>query len=196
MKILARLFLLACVLFSSLFAGPFGLEKGQTAKSFGEKIKQTEKSVVSFSLSEPPKPHPFFTDYRIQISSKSGLAEVKAFSDAIASNSFGNQLRSAYEVLESALTKKYGNPKKVDFLQSGSIWNEPNEWMMALAKDERYLGCYWKATPDNQLPDGLSYIELSAYATSREKGLINVMYRFTNFGDIKEEEEKNAASSL
>ena len=85
---------------------------------------------------------------------------------------------------------------QVDFLQSGSIWNEPNEWMMALAKDERYLGCYWNATPDNQLPDGLSYIELSAYATSREKGLIKVMYRFTNFGDIKEEEEKNAASSL
>jgi hypothetical protein len=26
----------------------------------------------------------------------------------------------------------------------GSIWDEPNDWMMALRKQERFLAAYWK----------------------------------------------------
>jgi hypothetical protein len=105
-------------------------------------------------------------------------------------NSFGSQIKSTFKSIEEALVEKYGAvTKRYDFLQSGSIWNEPEDWAMALSKEERHLGSYWTFSPA-RTEDGVQSIFLNANALSSSKGYVSLDYESSNFDQCSKELNK------
>jgi hypothetical protein len=97
------------------------------------------------------------------------------------------ELHDAFEVMRSKLTAAYGGHVTMDTLLPGSIWSEPNEWMMGLLKKERVLGALWGTEQGSSLPTDLKSIGMMAFATTLDKGYITVEYYFTNFDSCEVE---------
>ena len=57
------------------------------------------------------------------------------------------------EEMKDKLAKKYGQPEEYDFLLTGSIWNEPNDWMNGIINGERSLIASWESSSNQTLPN-------------------------------------------
>ena len=90
-----------------------------------------------YTTKDLPKGNFKLTQYNLLITPKAGLCRIYGFTDTIYSNSFGNQLINEFEFFENALTKKYGNNEKYDFVRKDSIWNDTQDWMMGLLKKRK-----------------------------------------------------------
>lgn len=177
------LFLLVIFPASFCFAGPFGFDYGMSKQQIIRLVgrdavaKETEDTL---ELKTAPKPHSAFELYICVISPQKGLLKVGAIGVDVETSSSGFELRHSFDALEQALTDNYGTPEKTfDFLQAGSIWNEPQDWMMGLLKHDRVLAYYWSPKPG-----AIHHIEsigLEAKALSSEKGYIVLSYEFEGF---------------
>lgn len=166
--------------FSALsMAGPFGLEMGSSLADLKKQITLKPENIGLYTTQSVPIPHPDFQLYKLIISPNHGLCKIIAFSKNISTSIYGTELVSKFSNIESALTTKYGNPKKFDNLQPGSIWNEPQDWMMGLLKRERTLSSLW-TKEERTLPDNLQAIEIKAIAASTEQAGLMLTYEFTN----------------
>lgn len=160
-------------------AGPFGLGMGTPLAELNKQIKLKPEKPALYSTPSVPKEHPDFDDYRLVVTPVHGLCKIIAWSKVISTSVYGTELVSKFSDLENALTTKYGNPKRYDFLREGSIWNERRDWMMGLRKKERTLTSYW-TNEDRELPDNVQAIELEAMAISTEQAMIKLGYEFKN----------------
>jgi hypothetical protein len=163
---------------SALAAGPFGfdpsLAKEQILKMLGPSaIKEVKGDIYRFNTA--PQPHPDFEFYSV-IFSDSKVVKVSAYTKDIETNVYGDDLKAKFKDLSTALTAKYGTGDAVDTLRAGSIWKEPEDWMMGLVKDERTLTTFWKV--DN---GDLHAIMLEANGLSRNKGYISLQYEYVGF---------------
>ena len=129
-------------------------------------------------LTSAPKPHPAFEDYVLVFSPAQGLLKIGAFGKDIETTVFGTELRSAYQEMKVALAAAYGTPRAVEYLPSGSIWKEPEDWMMGLLKKERTISALWEGALKNNLND----IVLEALASSQTKGYLELTYEFVGWG--------------
>jgi len=190
------LFIVALLLSQPLLiAGPFGLKKGMRPDEIQGLRKVDGRGM--YELTEPPNPHPKLQKLRLIFSERSGLAKIIAASDLVSTSRYGEGLRAAYEELAEALAKKYGGgPKITEFLQPGSVWDEPNDWMTALTKDERYHFRMWSKANGLDLPDEIQGIMLRAVGMSAEAGMVFLAYEFDNFSDYTTEENEAAESAL
>jgi hypothetical protein len=164
--------------------------EGQIIEAVGQKVV-TEDRGDMLVLNTAPRAHPDFETYLLFVSSTKGLAKVASISKTIQTNSFGTELQSKFSEIEKALETKYGKPTKTfDFLMSGSIWHEPQEWTMALLKKERTLTAAWETLPGTT-------IIMDAHASSRELGYILVSYEFTSqFSTWTQEHDQKKNSSF
>jgi hypothetical protein len=181
MKRLATLAFLLLVA-NQVVAAQFGLESGASLEQI--KAITTLKQVKPFvySASKVPNGHAAFDDYRLLITPNQGLCKIVAWTPAITSNSFGETIKSKFSELFNALTEKYGNSKTYDFLREGSIWDDPQDWMMGLAKGDRTLTAYWDDEEKSSLPPDVESISLEAVGANSETGGISLTYEFKNFG--------------
>lgn len=161
------------------YAGPFGLTMGASLAELNKQIKLKPESLAVYSAPSLPNPHPDFDDYRLVITPDHGLCKVIAWSRLIETSVYGTQAASKFTSIEEALTTKYGNPKRLDFLMSGSIWNEQRDWMMGLLKKERTLMSYW-TNKEHELPDKVSTVMLETIALDKERALVHLIYEFKN----------------
>ena len=138
---LACLFLLS--LASSAFAGPFGLDMGMSKSQLGDSWRALESSPGYYVSKTPPKPHSAFDNYIVKLSATHGLCWIKAVGKDVSTNGYGTSLKSAFGDLRERLSAAYGNAKIDDFLVSGSIWDDPDDWMMGLARKDRYYMAQW-----------------------------------------------------
>lgn len=162
--------------------GPFGLARGMTPDAVIAKVGRA--SVKAFKgdllqLSTAPAPHPSFDEYSLVFSPNNGLLKIIASSKYIQTNGFGEEIKDLFSTIKAAITKTYGMPQAFDFLRTGSIWDEPRDWMAGLLKKERTLVAYWGGA----LPYGLQDISLEAAALSTEKGYLLLSYEFMGWGD-------------
>ncbi|WP_418126374.1 hypothetical protein ABL849_32145 (plasmid) [Variovorax sp. 375MFSha3.1] len=160
-------------------AGPFGLNAGDTVETVGKvaQLKPTEQQGV-YTVSRLPNGHPDLDSYRLIFGPATGLCRIAAWTPAAQSSAYGDEIRRDFRSWQEALTAKYGAPEKFDYLRSGSIWNEPKDWTMSLAKKERKLVAFWTPTPP---VDQVSRIAVEAIATSSGRYSINLEYEFDNF---------------
>ena len=187
-----------------VWEGPLGLKMGISLEELGRAIALKEpKQVALYGSDTAPSPHQAFESYIYTVAAGAGLCRITAVGKTVATNVFGNELRSEYASLKEALGTKYGKPTNdFDFLRQGSIWAEPNDWMTALLKKERSLAVYWNSGPDKQgirqisLPNDLAVIGLSAAANGPNSGFITVTYSFTNEGACLDEIKKSMNKSL
>lgn len=177
-----RKFMVLFVSFSvsmSAHSGPLGLEMGTPLAELKKAMKLNLEKPYLYSTPTVPKSHPDFNDYRLLVTPTHGLCKITAWSKDISTSVYGTELTSKYSSLEEALTTKYGIPKRYDYLRSGSIWNEPRDWMMALLKKERILGAFWDGK-GRDWPDNLHSVDLQAVALGTEHATIRLSYEFKN----------------
>ena len=193
-----RILLSAALLLSlsTALAGPLGLDMGQSLDALSKQMQLKKEREFVYSTSSTPKPHPDFETYNLIVTPEHGLCKLGAISKTFETSAYGEALKSKFNDIESALTEKYGKGSRMDFLKSGSIWNEPRDWMMGLRKDERVLTSYWKSEGDKQLPDNVQVVMLEAKALSGNSGWISLHYEFTNASACLDSMKKKRGSSL
>lgn len=165
--------------------GPFGLWMGMTENDFSEPLE--EIGLCKFLIPVVPTPHSAFEKYVCQITPKLGLSWIKAIGKTIETSSYGIELKSAFENMEQKLNKTYGKRERLDFLMHDSIWNEPRDWMQALANKERVLMSSWNKDSGATLADSLTSIALVTGVYDTSSGYIAIEYSFENGHKADEE---------
>lgn len=180
--------------------GPFGLEAGLTQKNIedmiGAKLKPLPDSVNLYTSDKLPKQNTDFEMYGLLISPKAGLCQIRAVGKNIDTDSYGLALKSRFEDLSSSLSSLYGKAETTDLLLAGSIWKEPQDWMMGLNKKERFLSATWKGTKETPLKNNIGAISIEARANSSAQGYVYLQYTFTNDDVCQAEIEGAKKSSL
>ncbi|HED5668876.1 TPA: hypothetical protein SCS24_004175 [Enterobacter kobei] len=180
--------------------GPFGLEAGLTQKNIedmiGAKLKPLPDSVNLYTSDKLPKSNADFEMYGLLISPKAGLCQIRAVGKNIDTDSYGLALKSRFEELSSSLSSLYGKAETTDLLLSGSIWKEPQDWMMGLNKKERFLSATWKGTQETPLKNNIGAISIEARANSSAQGYVYLQYTFTNDDVCQAEIDGAKKSSL
>lgn len=159
-------------------AGPFGLNMGMSIKQIDPQAKEVAPG--KYITTKVPKPHSSFEKYVVQVGKKNGLCWIKAIGKDIQTSSYGIELKSAFEEMNEKLTKAYGKGETTDLLMTGSIWNEPNDFMMALIKKERFLMTIWSTEKGSKVDGELKRLGLVASPGGRDKGYLSIEYSFTN----------------
>lgn len=180
--------------------GPFGLEAGLTQKNIedmiGANLKPLPDSVNLYTSDTLPKQNADFEMYGLLISPKAGLCQIRAVGKNIDTDSYGLALKSRFEDLSSSLSSLYGKAETTDLVLEGSIWKEPQDWMMGLNKKERFLSATWKGTKETPLKNNIDTISIEARANSSSKGYVYLQYSFTNNDVCQAEIEGAKKSSL
>jgi len=177
------------------FAGPFGFEPGQTQAQIEAKIGKLDATSqpMLFVTHGAPVPLEGIESYALMIGKEAGLCKVAAVGVNIKDDDQGTALRAAYDELKAALTEKYGRPSKVrEELASGSIRNEPDDFMMGLKLEERMHHAVW-SKPSSP---GVKAILLQARAMDGNIGYLNLIYEFPNFPDCSAGPEKRKTDAL
>lgn len=176
--------------FSGASAGPFGYDFDTfTPSAYGCGGQRG----TFYRCDNAPKPHPDMEYYIVQYAEGVGLCMIKGVSNNIRDTVYGDETRNKTDEIHNQLKIKYGSGKKLDFLRSGSIWDEPRDWMMGLTKEERAYAYLW------DLPnpiDGVSEIGLMARAARSDQGYIAVEFHSANTDACDEAESNDAASSF
>ena len=158
---------------------PFRLSLGMKLEDFSE-FMPVEVAPFKYRLDKPPKPHPAFEFYILQIAPESGLSWIKAIGNDIPTNGFGNSINSAFLEMEGKLKNTYGKCERTDLLLQGSIWNEPQDWMMALVKGERLLASHWEEKTGAKLTEAIESVFLVANGRDTDSGFIAIEYTLKN----------------
>jgi hypothetical protein len=175
-------------------AGPFGLEQGMTLQQIGGNAQQLAPG--KYKTTNVPKPHSAFDAYVLEIGPHSGLCWIKAIGKTVSTSVYGLELHSTFEDLKGRLTETYGSPDLMDRLMPGSIWHDPQDWMMALLKKERVLIAVWSQKSGARLPPDIKSVAISARALSPGSGDVAVEYAFTNETQCDAELTKAEDSAL
>lgn len=180
------------LIFTSQYAiaGPFGFDEVNfNLDSFG--CKQTKGSF--YKCSAIPKPHPDIERYIVQYNKDIGLCMVKGISVDINDSRFGMSTRSKVDEIYDQLQGKYGAGEKIDFLMSGSIWSEPEDWMMGMVKDERMYAYTW----DLKNPiDAIEQVGLIAKAVDQETSFFVVEFLTAKSSECDRADSKSGADSF
>lgn len=172
-------FVFTCLLCATnAMAGPFGLEMGMSLKDIGGKPEKVASG--KYKLSSVPKPHSAFEAYIVQVSPKHGLCWIKAIGKDIRTSAYGLELKSAFNEMKGKLEKSYGKNETIDRLMPGSIWKEPNDFMMGMIKKERFLMSCWDSEKGSTLTEHIKQIGLMAHPSSQDKGYLTIEYSFDN----------------
>jgi hypothetical protein len=133
---------------------------------------------------KPPDASKKFDEYLVLAPKDFGLIMVSA-SETVETNVYGYSLKTEYENIQDMLVSNYGEPvTDDDYLLTGSIWNEPDDWLSALAKEERKLSSSWKVNGTT------IYLYASCENPYYGKGKINLIYYFPSFDTYNKQQEE------
>ena len=76
---------------------------------------------------------------------KTGLCRIRAVTPVIPDSGYGDNTKREYASLKEALSRRYGLGKEIEYLRSGALWRESNEWMWSLYDKERVQSVLWDA---------------------------------------------------
>ncbi|MEF8714602.1 MAG: hypothetical protein V5B39_13775 [Accumulibacter sp.] len=178
------------------YDGPFGLQEGLSAKqleAMGITLHSENDGV--YTTGKLLKEHSKFKEFTLVISEKEGLCKIIAISETIDTDSFGVELRKTFTALEDQLQDVYGKHKRFDYLMHGSLWKEPQYWMMGLLKQERSLSAYWGTDKGSTMKNNVDGINLKTIALTNDKGVILLTYEFDNIAlCLKKRKDKEKAA--
>jgi hypothetical protein len=179
-----------------IFSGPFGLDMGMTLDQIKSKTgKSPELIQDDLYRVVPPNTNNLFESYTVQVHSRYGIYSIRAIGKGITTTGYGRDVKNTFDNLIASIEKTYGKYKKYDFLESRSIWDEPDDFMMGLVKKERYLSAFWDKEEGSTLPNDISEISVVAYGQSSSKGYVILSYNSPN-RKIIDEEKKAAQDSV
>jgi len=74
------------------------------------------------------------------------LVKLAAIGKNVSTSVYGSELKDAFNEMEKSIIAGYGDSKRYDFLRSGSIWDEPKDFMMGLLKKKELLNRFGQTT--------------------------------------------------
>lgn len=184
--------ILASISFTPLIAAePFGIVKGTP-------IEKLETSDIGNKviLDSVPKPHPLFDLYLVWTSDSTGVCMVTAMSKEFDNDRFGANVRSEFEKISTALKGLYGDPERIDFLKSGGIWDDPDEWVMSIRQNERVFGDVFENVRQTDAGSNLTGLEMQISAFASDTSVIRLQYQFDNFEECTSAIDNEANSSF
>lgn len=150
-KVFFMSLLVAALLPFKVQAGPFGFDMGKQPSEYGCTSMSTPNM---YKCNEAPKGHPAFEAYVLQATSKHGVCWIKAVGKNISDNGYGMSTKRAVDGFVEAFKKSYGGDmEKNDFLLSGSIWDDADDFLMGLTKNDRSYTYHWKTTTDPSIKE-------------------------------------------
>lgn len=171
-------------------AGPFGVEMGAD-------IDNLDVGEEGFkpSLNSVPKPHPLFREYAVWHSNETGVCRIMAISNISENDRYGDDVRSSFSRVKRALEKKYGEGEAVEYLRSGALWDEPDEWVMAIHQSERTHAYVWNDVSSDD-GDAFSLIQLWIEAVSSDTAFVILEYRSPDFDACNDSIEASQNSAF
>lgn len=192
-EILAIFFL---IFFSSnSVAGAFGLEMGKKFEDYPS-VNFKKLEGTSYQVTNIPIPNRLMEMYVVAYTENTGICFIKGVSKDIATSSYGTELNTQYNSISDALNKKYLGSytrEKTNYLQSGSLWNEPRDYMMSLITKERYIFTSWEA---KSYSSDVAQIFLAQSALSQDEGYIMLEYYGRGWDSCQEEAKKDDAEGF
>lgn len=160
-------------------AQAFGIEKGTPIGSL-DILKEVGQFIYSI---EVPKPHSEFESYMAFATPEIGVCTVNGIGKDHDNDRYGATVRGAFSNLRGALEKLYGPYTSFDFIKDGALWDDPEEWVMAIHQNERFHAAFWTREDKSDLPEGLSGISLTVKTLSSDKSYITLGYEFDNMSE-------------
>ena len=172
-------------------AGPFGFSTDSAPSS--AHCTPVNDSLY-YHCSSAPKAHPAFEYYLIQYHSDFGVCVLAGVGKKVDTNSFGSQLKIEMDKIIDQIASKYGPPtKEVDQLMSGSIWTEPEDFMMSLIRGERNIMTIWISEKREHAFD---LVGISPVAQGTGVGNLMVSYKYPNRDKCEEFIKNEEANSF
>jgi len=167
---------------NSVHAQAFGVVAGAPVSNYAP---TPTKEKFTFRI-KVPNPNSEFEEYIALATPNAGICKVTGIGKNHNNDSYGNSIRQSFETLQSALSEKYGQSKSYDFLKSGSIWKDDNDFAMGLVKNERNLVSFWDSQNSSGNFGKLSGIMLKAHALGSSTTYLNLDYEFNNLSKCRE----------
>jgi hypothetical protein len=190
--------LFCSIVYSQPYEGPFGLKMGLTLSQLKMiDPNMSERKIDSvYEMTTVPIPHVDYEAYWVMMSPDSGLCKIIAVSRIIKTNPHGTDVEKMYKSHRDAIAGKYGQYLEIDDLMPGSIWDEPEDFMMALVKKERNLLSIWGTKASSNMLNDIEAIGLQVKAHASDSGQIMLTYEFHNFANYKKELDAKKDSSF
>ena len=154
-------------------AGPFGFSNESAPNS--THCSQMDDPMW-YKCNSAPKAHSDFDYYIIQYHSDLGVCFLKAVGKDIKTNSFGSQLTAQTDKIKNQISSKYGSPTNVvDQLMTGSIWNEPEDFMMSMVQKDRLFYIEWEVDTSKNVFESIA---ITRTALGTDEGYVNVEYYY------------------
>ena len=164
--------------------GPFGLTMGMSKVAIeavtGSKLEAVEGESNMYRTETVPRNLDRVDFYTLVVLPNAGLCQIRVAGMTINSSSHGIEIQTEYRRLRDAVANTYGKYGEADFLRSGSIWDEPEDWMMALRRNERVLQAAYDAEEGSTMRNNVKEILLDAMAVNTSSGWISLQYKFEN----------------
>ena len=186
----------ACLIFlfpTFAAAQPFGIVMGQKVETL-----QAEKTERDFIYKvKPPKSHPEMDFYLVTATPTQGVCLVKGVGVDHSNDSFGFKVKETADSISKQISATYGSVFYLnDFLERGSIWQDPKYWTMAIRKNERYYQYVWRKSKKSALASDVSEILETVSATSSETTYLTVQFTFNNHAACKAEMDSTVAKAF
>jgi len=163
---------IAC-LATPAIAGPFGIQKGQPLKSLAVLKKGDEAGTYIIKV---PSPNKEFSNYGVLATPQDGVCAVFGIGKDYEFDSYGKEIRAAFDTIRNALNSKYNIGRMTDNFTGPPGTDIEFGWVLSIKHQNRI----YKSTWNQQLPDGLSDISLSVEATSSINSYLLLEYNFDN----------------
>jgi hypothetical protein len=172
-------------------AGPFGIDLDNfSPQAYG--CKATESTFV-LNCPDVPKPHPDIETYFIKYMPEVGVCHIKGISIDISDSRYGYKVKSTVDEVYAQLKGKYGEAVLYDYLNAGSMWDQPEDWTIGISKGERQYGY----EQDLKVPiDGVSVFGVYAKVSGQETGYWVTQFITTHADACKVAETKLKAGSF
>lgn len=170
-----------------------------TAQAFGIEMGTpvSELDIVHdagdfYFIVNPPQTVSGFESYIVYAAPEAGVCVVRGLGENYERDGYGISVRERFQELKELLDKKYGGGVLYDGLRPGALWDEVDEWVMAIRQNERYYQAEWEVNDAKGVDD----IIMSVEALSSDVSFIALQYRFSNFEDCQGEARAEDSGGL
>lgn len=177
-------------------AGPFGFDtatKVSPTKTY-DYCTDTHSGTFSIMCKSAPKTHPDMETYGVYFVDGIGICGIVGFSKDIKDSGYGSIVQNKTDNIANQIKTKYGQWSDADdILLSGSIWDEPQYWMMSNLKKERFYGYSWEL---DETINGIDEIRISGLALDTETGFVSTRFHTPLYDKCESAEEEKASDAF
>ncbi|WP_156878692.1 hypothetical protein [Roseomonas gilardii] len=170
----ALLLVLSCV---SAHSQPFGISEGTPRSA----IKIEEEVRPGWLRIVPPRKHPEFELFHVQITQETGVCRLSAAGITHSNDRYGRSVRSAFQEVREQLEATYGKSGLNDFLKTGALWKNDEEWVMSIRQNERIFQAAWGKPSGAPIKNGVTEVLLNVAALDQSKSYLRLQFVFSNF---------------